>query len=510
MKRYNNIPTLAKQGCLGLALMLSACSEPAPETDVTTAALVQQMLANMGGLDAIGKVDSLVQRGAGTREHLGQIPVTEGSDPTATLNNLVETIDLRNARAAFDNDVVIGAGFSQHRTEVLTRLRGQPVAWGTTAGRPRQATSVNGLFSWATQNSPEFLLRRNIIAVVRAAARVAPEQRAQERVINGLPYWYGQTRTDDGEAIGLFFDQDSGLLAGYLTLDTEPMLGDKEALYLLDDYRQVDGLLLPFWLEIMKGDEPWATIQYDSISLNDAEALRIFELPGDVLEQAGQVLASDGSWVPLQWHPVTATVSQVEAFSHHSMVVEFPDFVVVVEGPYTEGQSLTLVRQVEERIGKPVRYVVPTHPHYDHTGGIRGLASAGATVLVAAGHEAELRQLVESPHSNPPDALARQIRAGAEVGRVEVFSGMTEVADGGQALFLYELSGIPHVEPMVLAYVPGAGVLFQSDLFFGAPGADASALYDAIASLGLQVTTLVGGHGGVLSYSALETAVNGN
>ena len=66
-------------------------------------------------------------------------------------------------------------------------------------------------------------------------------------------------------------------------------------------------------------------------------------------------------------------------FSHHSMVVEFPDFVAIIEGPYTEAQSMTLERLIEDNIGKPIRYVIPTHPHYDHTGGLRGLAAAGAS-----------------------------------------------------------------------------------------------------------------------------------
>jgi hypothetical protein len=82
-----------------------------------------------------------------------------------------------------------------------------------------------------------------------------------------------------------------------------------------------------------------------------------------------------------------------------------------------------------------------------------------------------------------------------------------------QSLELYAVNGIPHVEPMVLAFVPKVGVLFQSDLFFlgtGAPaGPDAVALLQAVKGLKLRVTTNAGGHGGVGPFAELEKAVAG-
>lgn len=500
------------------ATALCACSESGDDTAAapaepgevsTTGDAVNAMLDSLGGLEALRGVDNLVLRGSGSRRHLGQIPETGGEDPVGELPMLTEIIDLENGRAAFDNDVLIGGGFQQHRTEVLTVHQGEPLSWGTTEGRPNQVTSVDGIFSWATHNSPEWLLRRNLVSVALAAADLAGSTMpARTGELQGAEHW--QLEVDmNGEELSLFVDQDSFLPAAWRALDTETMRGDTMATYLLDDYRPVQGLMLPFSLEIVKEDGVYASIQYDSITINDEDALAIFDIPEDVIDQADQVIAAEGSWVPLTWNPVTDTVTHVVAFSHHSMVVEFPDFVAVVEAPYSEGQSLSMARLIEENIGKPIRYVAPTHPHYDHTGGVRALASLGASVLVAAGHEDELRMIVESPHTNPPDALARRIAEGGEVGQVEVYEGMTEVSEGGQTLQLFEVDSIPHVKPMVLAYVPEGGVLFQSDLFFGGPGPDAEALYMAIEELGLDVQQIVGGHGGVLPFTMLEEAVGG-
>jgi hypothetical protein len=287
------------------------------------------------------------------------------------------------------------------------------------------------------------------------------------------------------------------------------MLGDVEARYLLDDYRSVDGLMLPHSVTIEKEGRHYSSIDYASIVVHDAgaTAAAAFDPPEDVLEQARRVVAADTPWVPLELVPVAPGVFHAAAFSHDSMVVEFPTFVAVIEGAYTEAQSMRLNELIQERIGKPIRYVVPSHPHYDHTGGIRGLAAYGVTVLVAAGHEAELRGVVEAPHTNPPDLLARRRAAGERVGQIEVFSGMHVVEEGEQRLEVYEVDTIAHVRPKTRAYVPSAAAIFQRDLFFGGASPDATAFYEAVEQLGLEVEHIVGGHGGVHPWSALEAAV---
>lgn len=493
------------------ASALAACSADTPSDAAarsaeapTTAQLTERMLEAMGGREALESVELLVREGSGSRTRLGQIPETGGTDPTGRLTELTETIDFANERAAFDYEIV-NNDFSQHRTEVLTTWEGERIGWGTTSGRENIAVSPDGLFSWATQNSPRMLLRRNVITLALAAGETASADEVAERSeLDGRDSWRGTAQLPSGEEVELYFDVDSGLLNGYAALDTETMLGDVEARYLLDDYRSVDGVALPHSLTVLKEGRPYSSVEYSSVAVDDANAAEIFAVPDDVLDQAEQVVAADGPWSPLEWNEVAPGLYHAVGFSHHGMVVEFDDFVAVVEGPYTEAQSLTLARRVDAELGKPIRYVAPTHPHYDHTGGVRALAAVGADVVVASGHENELRGIVESPHTNPPDELARRRAAGEDVGGLDVFEGMTAIADDGQRLELYEVDGIPHVRPMVLAYVPGEGVLFQSDLFFGAPGPDASALYEAVVDLGLEPQTIVGGHGGPWPFSELE------
>src|SRR5690606_7830176 len=228
---------------------LAACSPSEQAADVqgagddarpSTAELARRLVDEMGGADALRGVETLVRQGSGMRTRVGQIQVAGGEDWTARLDQ-TETIDLANGRAAFDYTISSDT-FNMQRTEVYTSFEGTPIGWNTGPGRPEIATSPNGIFSWATQNSPQMLLRRNVITVALAAAATASNQPAVERDIDGRVSLYGTARLPSGEEIGLYFDPESGLLNAYTALDTEPMLGDVEAEYLLDDWRPVANL----------------------------------------------------------------------------------------------------------------------------------------------------------------------------------------------------------------------------------------------------------------------------
>jgi glyoxylase-like metal-dependent hydrolase (beta-lactamase superfamily II) len=97
---------------------------------------------------------------------------------------------------------------------------------------------------------------------------------------------------------------------------------------------------------------------------------------------------------------------------------------------------------------------------------------------------------------------------------MEVYEGMKVIGEGARTVELYAVTGSPHVDPMVLAYVPSARVLFQSDLFFpgtGAPaGPEAKHLLESVRALKLRVDTNVGGHGGIGPFAELEKAVTGS
>ena len=72
----------------------------------------------------------------------------------------------------------------QDRHEVMTTRGGKPVGLDFVGMRPVVATSVDGLFSWGTQNKPEITLRRNLVPMLLAAADPASDRRGQRRELH--------------------------------------------------------------------------------------------------------------------------------------------------------------------------------------------------------------------------------------------------------------------------------------------------------------------------------------
>ncbi len=73
--------------------------------------------------------------------------------------------------------------------------------------------------------------------------------------------------------------------------------------------------------------------------------------------------------------------------THNSLLVEFKDYVAVVDAPNNEERSLAVIAEAARLAPeKPVQYVINTHHHFDHAGGLRTYLSQGTTIVT---HEIE-------------------------------------------------------------------------------------------------------------------------
>ena len=491
-----------------LILILCAVLGSACASTPTARKLAQDAVTAMGGTEKLQSIKSVTMKGGtGTRTRLGQMVKATDPENPGQLMEVVETVDIAGGRASLDYTLQNG-GFMQHRHEILTRRGDKPVGIEIVGTRPIIATSPGGLFSWGTQNSPEFLLNRNPVTIVLAAAESASDTAAaQDKELNGKMYKFAVGKTKGGDELSLYFDPMSKLLAAYEVLDTESILGDVPALYILSDYKTVDGITLPHHITIRKDGKDYSEVQFTAMAINDPAAEQAFAIPESAAAEAEKAAASD-EYSPMKITKVGNGVYHAQGYSHHTMIIEFPQYLALMDAPYTETQTKMLFRAIQEQFpSKPVKYVGVSHYHFDHIGGLRGAAAMGATILIEKGHESILRPFLEARHTHPQDELDKRRggQSGQAAGTIEVYEGKKVISDGGQSFELYAITGSPHVDPMVLGYASSARALFQPDLYTPPstmPGGPMAVhLAQAIKALGVKVETMVGGHGGVGSYA---------
>ena len=302
----------------------------------------------------------------------------------------------------------------------------------------------------------------------------------------------------------LVVDPATGLPSEVTTMEQDPIYGQGPNRVVFSDWREVSGVPFPFQVEqFLNGGLLRREIR-SAIEVNPADADSVLTVPGDI--ESGNAAHRDWGWgmshlllaraglggpadTPqfdnVDFLEVGPDIYQVIGGSHHGLAIVGPYGIAVVDAPWYPERSETVLRLLEERWpGQPVRYIIMTHHHLDHSGGFRSFAEAGATLVA---HEDAL--------SFYEDAL---VLAG--------FRGMTAVAvdghaelDGiGRAIGVYDIPN-PHSDAMVGAYVPDTRLFFNSDLY--SPGRELqfplsmNALFAAVRYHGLDVERHVGSHG---------------
>jgi glyoxylase-like metal-dependent hydrolase (beta-lactamase superfamily II) len=193
--------------------------------------------------------------------------------------------------------------------------------------------------------------------------------------------------------------------------------------------------------------------------------------------------------------------------SHNSVAVEFKDFVTVIEAPLDQQRSLAVIAEVKKQFpNKPIRYVVNTHNHFDHLGGVRTYVAEGATIITEDKNREFYKNVVLAPQPRTllPDRLSLRPFAPTGPGQVmlQTYTDTYTISDGNQTIELYAVEGLNHSDNMAIAYLPKQKILVSADMG-GPPPAGANppvnnnaiVLYRNIKRLKLDVVTHAPIHG---------------
>ena len=307
-----------------------------------------------------------------------------------------------------------------------------------------------------------------------------------------------------------------------------PVYGDMDYEMRYTKYKNFDGVQFPTLVHVHQGD-PRLNPAHNYYEYNVTEVKANVPVPTipvpDVVRTAAvapvkvesQKLA-DGLWL-------------LGGGTHNSVLVEFKDFAAVVEAPQNEARSLAVIEEANRLVpNKPIKYVVNTHHHFDHAGGLRTYLSQGTTVITHESNKQYYLDIMFYPAARElqPDRMALYnpmymiSRRPAPIETVASFAGgpgggaaKYAITDGERILQIlhvqdmaYELEDSSyaqgnHSADMLIAYLPKEKILINADLYSppaqGAPAPTAGmrTLYQNMRKQKLDVARHVPIHGRV-------------
>ena len=201
----------------------------------------------------------------------------------------------------------------------------------------------------------------------------------------------------------------------------------------------------------------------------------------------------------------------------NSYMVEFSNFVAVFEAPGNEARSLAVIDAVAKLApNKPIRWLVSSHPHFDHIGGLRAYLHIGATIVAHAKNIPFLNRdvLNYEPRTVSPDIVSRWPPTELSEGyNYEAVQENYVITDNRRILRVYYVQPLQHVDGMLMAYLPAERIAFQADLFDTHEPPRAAQL-PAMRTLANQVTrmklaidTLAPVHGKPVPWGTFESAL---
>ena len=349
-------------------------------------------------------------------------------------------------------------------------------------GEQRQVFVVSGDQAWNVANDAAILAPIAVAArqlelwatphgVIRAAQ--ASNASVQGRlVVFAAPGRYHARATLDR----------ANLVQRVHALIPNPVLGDIPIVFEYADYKDFGGVKFPTRIKQTAGGFPTLDLTVTEVRPNAPVDITV---PDDVRNATAPYatvtsqMVADGVWY-------------ITGGTHHSVAIEMSDHLVIVEAPLNDERALAVLKEARSLApNKSVRYVINSHHHFDHAGGVRAFA-ARATI--------------------EPDQLAK---SGRKAAAVEGVRDKRVLTDGTRSIEIHHIAGNTHDDGLLMVYLPKERLLSQADTFTPPPANTPPPmppspftlnLVDNLARLGLTVDRLLPLHGRIVPLADLYQA----
>ena len=472
-----------------VVLGLAACASMPGES--ANAALRRANTA-MGG----GALKSISFTGSGTGATFGQAFVAGQAWPKITYSSFSRVADYENA--AFREDAARsraepnggGAvplmGTGEQRTTGL--MRGTS-AWNMVGPAPVAVPVAYDMRVHDLWTTPHGVIKAAMANNATVAMRML-DGKAMTAVSFAVPGRY--------RAIALINAQ--GMVEQIDSVQPHPVMGDTASTIVFSDYKEIGGVKFPMRIRQSMGGFPVLDLAVNDVKTNVVAAIEVPALVTSFVESPVATKAAEGVWF-------------LAGGSHNSVAIEMKDHLMVVESPLYDGRAVPTLQEAKKVAGnKPIRFVVNSHHHFDHAGGLRSAVAEGATLVTSELARPFFESTMANPNSIKPDAMQTSGKKAVVTG----VSGKRTFTDGDRVVEVYYIDDSVHAKGFLMVYLPKEKILIEADAYTpGAPNTPAPAVPNALhvnlvqnmERLKLDVAQILPLHGRVVSVGELYTAI---
>ena len=492
---------MVRRLCVVAALLGLVASTPAAQSADARAALQAALNAMSGGID----VKTLQVSAAGWSSDVGQTYGLDEDWPKFEVANFVQLLDYSTNTSREDYDRRRGTyplnGRSPRPDTHVTQIFSGGYAWNVENNTPVPFTRLyldgapySDVRALELALTPYGALKAGIAAGNAATAITLPivgpsdfglSQFGRKVTIVSFPMLGGKYRMN-------VTINDENLVELIDTWIPNPVYGDMDYEMRYTRYKEYGGIKYPSVLHVHHADARLNPAHnfynYDVTDVKVNPPVPAIPVPDAV---------RNATLAPVRVEPVKLAdgVWMLGGGTHNSLLVEFNDHLGLIDAPNNEDRSLAIIAAAETLApGKLIRYVVNTHHHMDHAGGLRAFFSQGTTIVTHESNKEYYLQILFSPTGwslkpdrmafyNPMYMISRRPAPIETVGGVllnsSAINGTAQygLTDGSRIVQVikvqdmsYELGDNSydkgnHSQDMLMAYLPKEKILFNADLY---------------------------------------------
>ena len=240
----------------------------------------------------------------------------------------------------------------------------------------------------------------------------------------------------------------------------ENIMGDMHILAVYSGWKDFGGVTAPAKIVQTRGGWPFFDVEVTAAKANPADVATLVPAPAGGRGGAGRGGAPPALTVTTEKLGDGLYRLTTGPGSYDSVVVEFKDYVMMLEAGQSEARALAYVAEIKKLFpNKPIRYVFNTHPHSDHTGGLPVLVAEGAIIITQKNNVEFLSKALNTPRTLMNDTLAKNPKKA----RFEAVEEKKVYSDGTRTVEMFHTYPVPHSNGLLIAYIPKEKVLFQGD-----------------------------------------------